>query len=134
MPTKLSQGRFREWLAEITNNKQHELIDYRQGENKPGGGWSETIRIYTHDYSYQIIAEIDIPTMGHSYLGCTMSVRKPRAGEDWSRGHDLPDGPCNRLTWDRIKNAIINNELVKVSKARRSSGDANCSDIGSKNG
>lgn len=55
-----------------------------------------------------------------SYIGATVQTRKPRAGEDWNRGNDLPDGEYSRETWDKIKNAIIAYEMVKVSKQARS--------------
>ena len=66
-------------------------------------------RIYTPDHCYCISAS----TSG--YLGCTAGTRKARAGEDWNRGNDLPDGPFNKRTWERIKNAIIGYELNPLS-------------------
>lgn len=113
---------FYEWIKEITHGKIHEYTQLIQGENSPDG-WFETLKIYTHNYSYQITAEYynNIETLKkHSYLGCIMSCRTPRAGEDWLRGRDMPDGPLSQETWDRIKNAIINHELVKVAKKMRS--------------
>lgn len=82
-----------------------------------GGTDQDTVyqfRIYTDRYLYRITA-IDRPT-GDGYLGCTMSCRKPRAGEDWERGNDLPDGPFVNETWLKILEGIIRNELVGVSK------------------
>jgi hypothetical protein len=52
-------------------------------------------------------------------MGCVVSCRKPRAGEDWTRGNDLPDGAYCYETWIKIKNAIIKHELVKVAKKVR---------------
>lgn len=65
--------------------------------------------IYTNDHVYSISA-----TTG-GYLGCGAATRKARAGEDWSRGNDLPDGPFNKRTWERIKNSIIGYELQPLS-------------------
>ena len=48
-----------------------------------------------------------------------VDCRKPRAGEDWTRGNDLPDGPYSYETWIKIKNAIIKKELVKIAKKAR---------------
>ncbi len=45
--------------------------------------------------------------------------RKQRAGEDWSRGNDLPDGSFNKKTWDRIVYAVFNYEMVKLSKYQK---------------
>ncbi len=68
-----------------------------------------SVRIFTKNHSYNIVAK-------ENYLGCTMSKRKYRAGEDWTRGHDLPDGKFNDSTWRNIKLAIIRTELVKVAR------------------
>ena len=51
---------------------------------------------------------------GGSYLGCTASSRKPRAGEDWTRGRDLADGALNHTTWVNILSDIVSYELVKI--------------------
>jgi len=56
--------------------------------------------------------------MDRGYLCCTGRCRKPRAGEDWTRGNDLPDGSYCKETWDRILNAIVAYELVKVIKPK----------------
>ena len=69
----------------------------------------QSVRFYTKNNSYCI-------AFGSTSLGCTVSSRKPRAGEDWTRGNDLPDGKFNEDTWNRIKNAIISYELVKIAK------------------
>ena len=70
-----------------------------------------SFRIYTRDNVYGIGATFR--KNGKDYLGCTVSKRKPRAGEDWTRGNDLPDGKFSRETWERIKDSIIQYELVK---------------------
>lgn len=67
------------------------------------------INFFTHDYKYYLVAK-------ENYLGCQVSCRKPRAGETWTRGNDLPDGKFSRETWEKIKNAVIRYELVKVMK------------------
>lgn len=50
------------------------------------------------------------------YLGCISNTRKPRVGEDWTRGHDLPDGYFCRETWESIKDRIIKSEMEPISK------------------
>jgi hypothetical protein len=70
--------------------------------------------IYTNQFKYQIFAS-DRPD-DEGYLGCQVTARKMRAGEDWNRGNDLPDGDFKEETWRRILNAIINYELVILSK------------------
>lgn len=70
--------------------------------------------IYTNEFRYRIVASERETDDG--YLGCQVTARKSRAGEDWNRGNDLPDGPFNEETWRKILNAIINYELVILSK------------------
>jgi hypothetical protein len=67
-----------------------------------------SVTLYTDGHSYHITATDD-------YLGCTASTRKPRPGEDWTRGSDLADGKLNRKTWDRILRDIIAYELKTIS-------------------
>lgn len=84
------------------------------------------LKIFTKEYSYQIVARIPkVEKLGggemltvDGYLGCTTSARKPRAGEDWTRGNDLSDGKYCEETWQRILNDIIAYELVKVVKTK----------------
>jgi hypothetical protein len=58
-----------------------------------------------------------VPDRG--YLGCIASSRRWRAGEDWHRGSDLPDGPLTEETWRSILAAIVSYELVDVVKEAR---------------
>ena len=40
-----------------------------------------------------------------SYLGCVAQARKPRAGEDWTRGSDLADGELDdEIEFDKAVN------------------------------
>lgn len=73
---------------------------------------------YTNNNQYFITA-IERFGENDSYLGCQVSTRKHRAGEDWIRGNDLPDGPITKKTWNIIINAIINYELVKLSDYKK---------------
>jgi hypothetical protein len=75
------------------------------------------IRLYTETNCYAIVAKDRGDPVGelkNAYLGCIASTRKPRAGEDWTRGNDLPDGPFSEETWRKILGAIVGYELVKV--------------------
>jgi len=72
---------------------------------------------FTDQFKYRIYA-IDRPNEG-GYLGCQVSSRKMRAGEDWSRGNDLFDGPFMIETWFKILNSIVNYELVKLSEFKQ---------------
>ena len=85
------------------------------------------VRIYTknHCYSIKAIKPGERDPLGFKdkkddgYLGCVAQTRKPRAGEDWTRGNDLADGDYSEKTWREIVNDIIGCELVKVVKQPR---------------
>lgn len=67
------------------------------------------VNMYTDNYIYYLTAS---PT----YLGCTVSARKPRPGEDWTRGNDLADGKFCFETWVNILSDIVSYELVEMPK------------------
>lgn len=93
------------WLNELLY-RTNDIENHFQIEQKER---SIHISFYTKNNKYSLIAK-------ETYLGCGVSSRKPRAGEDWTRGNDLPDGTFSQETWDRIKNAIISYELVKIAQ------------------
>ncbi len=66
------------------------------------------VKLYTDEHYYQITA-----TAG-GYLGCTASTRKPRPGESWTRGNDLPDGKFSKAVFDSIIGAIVFYEAEEV--------------------
>lgn len=110
-----------QWLKEISRYQAVEsfvLPDYKNGIR---------VQLFTNNHQYNISArprseyketiedgEITGASNSPSYLGCTVMTRKPRAGETWNRGNDLPDGPYSYETWGKIKDAILAYELVKV--------------------
>jgi len=53
------------------------------------------------------------------YIGCIVSDRKPRAGEDWIRSSDLSDGDYCIETWYIILNDILCNEMVRISNNKK---------------
>ena len=123
---ELWQSEFLKWLKEILPwEKIREYVQFKGGipedwvKGKMGPFNVDvkvehdldtiSIRVFTKDHLYNIVAK-------ESYLGCVMSNRKGRAGEDWTRGHDLPDGKFTYSTWQHIKNAILRTELVKVAR------------------
>lgn len=126
------------WLKEISDevgNRVH-FVSAVKKENQI----KVKFHLYTHDNIYTIVAlkhevvrDLEEPAedpvveyprskcfIRENYLGCVVSSRKPRAGEDWTRGNDLSDGPYTYETWTKIKNAIIKYELVKIAKTARS--------------
>lgn len=101
---------FETWLEEICDKGKY---------IKELNGKSVMYIIFTETYKYNIVVaehKKNILDDGKvlSYLGCQVSSRKPRAGETWTRGNDLPDGPLTRETWEKIKTSILKYELVKI--------------------
>lgn len=86
---------------------------------------SKRWRIYTDINAYTFSASMSRPGSARTYLGCISTCRKSRAGEDWSRGSDLADGPLSPETWHRILADIVSYEMVKIHKtaARRARRD-----------
>ena len=103
-----------QWLEELMYpGDPKDFVKESSGESSPGE-WKREFCLYTDQYMYVIVA-IDRES-DDGYLGCGVSTRKQRAGEDWQRGNDLPDGPFNRDTWNKILNAMINYELIKLTE------------------
>lgn len=123
-PLEVLRDKFPElaqWLKPLCRfNKDFEdfiIADYKEdfyGKGQPG----LRIQFYTKENWYSISAKKLEPQKGktNDYLGCVAQTRKPRAGEDWTRGRDLADGGYNETTWNEIMADIIAYELVKVVK------------------
>lgn len=106
-----------QWLKELVYpGKVFNFIEESSGHSEPGVETTREFCFYTENHQYFITA---IDRVGEGYLGCQVSARKARAGEDWLRGNDLPDGPFTRATWDKIINAIVCYELVRLSDYTR---------------
>ncbi len=102
------------WLEDLVfPGKTDDFIQLLEGHCIPGEEHYKSVCFYTEDYKYSIKA-VD-RTNDDGYLGCVVTCRKARAGEDWKRGNDLPDGKFNKRTWDLIVKAIVSHELVKLS-------------------
>jgi hypothetical protein len=114
--TKLDQ--LNKWLDDlIFPGRKNDFIQEIEGHSIPGKEVVRRLCFYTNHYQYFIKA-ID-RTEDEGYLGCGVNCRKARAGEDWTRGNDLPDGKFNKATWDLILKAIVSHELVKLSEYRK---------------
>ena len=100
---------FENWLSELSQFSR--LDDHIEIVRKDINRLS--VNIYTNTNRYRITAN----QQGEAdYLGCTANSRKSRAGEDWTRGSDLPDGALNRKTWERIIAGIVSYEMVRIHK------------------
>jgi len=89
--------------------------------------WLKEVGLRSAQFRFSQQGEIDsqfvtICTPAHTYrlhfsdryLGAQATCRRVRAGEDWLRGNDLPDGPFCRDTFDRIMLAIVVYEAVEL--------------------
>lgn len=110
-PSRSAKEILTDWLKGLLGIYKFE--SYVQFTKNPPSDVSARARIYTDKHVYSITAKVE-PQTGRSYLGCVCSCRQPYAGEDWTRGSDLPDGEFNRKTWERIKSGIIRSELVAL--------------------
>ena len=105
------------WLSEISRYTSIEnMVELRGESNHPSEGRKIALRLFTHDYYYDLAAIRPNNPSQAGYLGLVVSARKPRAGESWNRGNDLSDGPYHRDTWEKCKNDIISYELVRVAR------------------
>ena len=105
------------WLTELKTwypSSQQKWEDYIEGEDSSPDEYRLHIALYTNEHCYRISASTK------DYLGCIAQTRKPRAGEDWTRGNDLPDGKFCRETWDKIIKAIVGYELIAKVKLQNS--------------
>ena len=106
------------WIAEfVFPGKINDFIQDVSGSGDGEGEIRWKFCFYTHEHKYTIVAHDRENDEG--YLGCTASTRRPRAGEDWNRGNDLPDGPFNKKTWNRIILGILRYELEILSTYKK---------------
>ena len=97
---------FSKWLTSIS---RFSLVDNVCIIMDRGGG-RVSIKIATERNTYSISAHKPDDNR-RGYLGCIASIRKPRFGEDWTRGNDLHDGPYSEETWNGILSDIVSYEL-----------------------
>lgn len=78
-----------------------------------------TCVFYTDTHKYSISGYQPTVMNPDGYLGCVASTRKPRAGEDWNRGNDLPDGKYCEKTFNNIVRGILAYELKSLQLWRK---------------
>lgn len=71
---------------------------------------------WTTEHCYHISATAPSGTKPTGYLGAYVHCRRQRAGENWTRGSDLPDGPFSKEMWETILKSIIGYEIVAASR------------------
>ena len=94
------KNQLREWLNEWSTGEGKEEV-FRFGERNGQGSVVFCTKAHTYHLSFT-----------GTYLGATATSRRARAGEEWLRGNDLPDGKFSRETFDAITRAIVGYELV----------------------
>ena len=115
---KSKQKLLEEWVAKLIFPGEVKNFIQVKSEFAVGDGEHyKEFSFYTEDNKYSIIAIEREKDEG--FLGCGVSCRKARPAEDWVRGNDLPDGPFTEETWNTIIYAIVNYELVKLSKYKK---------------
>ena len=104
------------WLEEICPYKYIEKYIICDHNPKVKGKENYNFTFFTKENRYRIgvVVFSGVP----KYMAASMTTRKPRAGEDWNRGNDLPDGEYSKEKWNSIKAAIIATELVKIVRTQ----------------
>lgn len=108
------------WLKEIIRygNVDSQVLIYRKIELNPNSLDVEKqdfrCVFYTNDHKYTIYGYAPTEKNPKGYLGCGATTRKPRVGEDWNRGNDLPDGKYCKKTFDSIVCRIVAYELKNL--------------------
>ena len=101
---------FEQWLCELRRAGPASMyVEEVSGQGQPEP--QRRVRLYTHTNRYAIVATV---REDGGYLGCIANCRKPRAGEDWTRGSDLADGTLSQETWHKILADIVSYEMVRV--------------------
>lgn len=103
----------REWLGAVYRPSQIDrAVHVRPDDGECG---AIHVKIWTDTNEYRV--RISLKPMGRledAYMGASASSRKPRAGEDWTRGNDLPDGGFSEALWQEIMVAIVRYEAQEV--------------------
>lgn len=96
------------WLKELGLQEGQFRIS-EEGEGGPGqpASYKGCAILCTATHAYHL-------HYTNGYLGATARSRIARAGEDWLRGNDLPDGPFSRETFDYIVRAILVHVVVQL--------------------
>lgn len=100
------------WFKEIVWDLNGYVLEKEESNDEKT---KRRYKIYTRDNRYSIIAVVDKDEPNSKgYLGCTVTTRKPRPGEEHNRGRDLPDGKFVYDTWSKIVKSILRHEILKL--------------------
>ncbi len=112
---KLGFADLAKWLKNIAkyNNVRNTMLIFTDKSLYEGKGGKVRVTFFTGDNRYHIVARLP-NVINKGYLGCILTSRKSRVGEDWERGSDFPDGNYSKKTWDNIINRIIGCEMKNL--------------------
>lgn len=105
------------WVKSIAKygNANRTMLIFRYDNDNGFKGYNTRFRVkfFTTDHSYSISFRPPLHD-DTGYIGCVSSCRKPRVGETWTRGSDLPDGKFKKETFDKIVLSIVSYEMKNL--------------------
>ena len=104
MPYEEKKAQLSGWLGQFSPHDPLGVC-FRFTEKEDGRG---SLIFCTAAHTYHL-------SFADDYLGAQACTRTYRAGEDWCRGNDLPDGKFTRETFDNIIRAVFAYELVALA-------------------
>jgi len=102
------------WLSALLHTDSEEYLSRWVQAESLGEKGTMRVSLYTEGHRYSIRARP--PSGDDGYLGCSVSARQPLAGEDYTRGNDLADGPFSEETWRSILADIVRYEAVPLGE------------------
>jgi hypothetical protein len=103
----------KQWIAACIPGEAWDKYILNIKKDEKLGDHIYCIRLFTKSCHHYQITAIEKDN-GKDYLGCTMSTDYYLAGEEHTRGLDLPDGPFTKETWTKIMQSIIAHELREL--------------------
>ena len=106
---------FKEWLKEINNEENYFNVKIDEKQHHPidkTDVWLYKVCFYTDSYEYEIF--VTDPNYADGNLSCLVTCRKERAGEGWLRRDLIHNEKLTYESWNKLKNKIINYEMVKL--------------------
>lgn len=99
-------GRFAKWDTHVIAEKP-----YAAGEIGKSEHICYPFCFFTNNQKWRMV----LINRSEPSLMCNSDTRKPRAGEDWTRGRDMTEGPLTEETWQRFLAEIVSYEIVEIS-------------------
>ncbi len=106
----------REWLKAVYRPSQIERAIHVLPDTDEYGAMH--IKIWTDTNEYRIRIVLKSGGLENAYMGASASTRKPRTGETWTRGNDLPDGKFSEELWRDILAAIVKYEAQEIKSEK----------------